>query len=67
MKEIFADAISEKRTFFREITLTLDLSTFLKILAKNFALKSNFSKHIRGSRFGLGRFGSIAKTQTQVR
>ena len=63
----FADVISEI-DIFKEITLTLDLSTlFYKNLTKNLALKCNFLKTIKGSRFGLGRFGSIAKTQTQVR
>ena len=63
----FANVISEIDSF-KEITLTLDLSTlFYKKLAKNLALKCNFSKTIKGSRFGLGRFGLIAKVQSQVR
>ena len=66
-KFFFADVISEI-DIFKEITLTLDLSTlFYKNLAKNLAVKCNFSKTIKGSRFGLGRFGSIAKVQSQVR
>ena len=66
-KIFFADVISEI-DIFKETTLTLDLSTvFYKKLAKNLALKSNYSKPTRGSRFGLGRFGSIAKVQSQVR
>ena len=63
----FADVISEI-DIFKEIAMRLDLSTlFYKKLAKNLALKCNFSKTIKGSRFSLGRFGSIAKVQSQVR
>ena len=61
----FADVISEIDSF-KEISLTLDLSIlFYKKLAKNLALKCNFSKTIKGLRFGLGRFGLIAKVQSR--
>ena len=66
-KNFFADVISEI-DIFKEIAMTLDLSTlFYNKLAKNLALKCNFSKTIKGLRFSLGRFGSIAKVQSQVR
>ena len=65
-KFFFADVISEI-DIFKEITLTLDLSAlFYKNLTKNLALKCNFSKTIKGSRFGLERFGSIAKVRGSI-
>ena len=67
MGNFFADVMSEI-DILEEITLALDLFTlFYKNLTKNLALKCNFLKTIKGSRFGLERFGSIAKVQFQVR
>ena len=56
----------KKETFFSES----DLSILFKKISQNFAQwmsQKQIFKNIKGSRFGLGRFGLILKIQTQVR